>query len=376
MLTSRSRWTHPVQLVVRACIAALILGPSASATAQSLPARISDSTFWRMVSDMSEPGGYFRSDNFVSNETSYQYVIARLNALTPPGGVYVGVGPDQNFTYIVAMRPRIAFVVDIRRQNMIEHLMYKADIEMSADRAEFLSRLFARPRPSGLDSTSTPEALFNAYYGVPPDTGLARRNFEAIRDRLVKEHGFTLSGDDVKSLEYVFNAFLVGGPDLTYSGPYGASGRGVTYAQLMEATDGQGLHRSYLASEANYRALREIETNNLLVPLVGDFAGPKALKAVGQYVRDHGAIVTTLYTSNVEQYLFQQQDDWRRFFTNVGTMPVDSTSMFIRSVFGGSMRGGFAAGGTGSLLSSITELLRAFTEGRILSYGDVIAMSR
>ena len=324
-----------------------------------------------MVTDMSEPGGFFRSDNFVSNETSYQYVIARLNAITPPGGVYVGVGPEQNFTYIVALRPKIAFVVDIRRQNMIQHLMYKAIFELSADRAEFLSRLFARPRPGGLDSASTPEALFNGYYGVPPDTGLARRNFEAIRDKLVKGHGFALSNDDIKSLEYVFNHFLISGPDLSYSG-----GRGITLAQLMVTTDGQGVHRSFMASEENFRALKDFETNNLLVPLVGDFAGPKALRAVGQYTRDRGAMVTTMYVSNVEQYLFQQQDDWRKFFGNVATMPLDSTSTFIRSVFGGSMRGSYAPGGSGSLLSSMTELLAAFTAGKILSYGDVIAISR
>ena len=64
-----------------------------------------------------------------------------------PASAYVGVGPDQNFTYIAALKPRIAFIVDIRRQNMLLHLMYKALIEMSPTREEFLSRLFSRPMP-------------------------------------------------------------------------------------------------------------------------------------------------------------------------------------------------------------------------------------
>src|SRR2546427_12176095 len=112
-----------------------------------------------MIDEFSEPGGLFRSDNFVSNETTYQEVIPELKKHSSPTGVYLGVGPDQNFTYITALRPRMAFIVDIRRQNMIHHLLFKAMVEMSDDRADFLSRLFSRPRPAGLDKSSTPRPL-------------------------------------------------------------------------------------------------------------------------------------------------------------------------------------------------------------------------
>ena len=98
---------------------------------QNLPAKLSDSVFWKLVTTTSEPGGFFRSDNFVSNETSYQWVIPELLRTTKTGGVYLGVGPDQNFTYLVALKPKIAFIFDIRRQNMLTHLMYKALIEQS-----------------------------------------------------------------------------------------------------------------------------------------------------------------------------------------------------------------------------------------------------
>src|SRR6185436_6078932 len=133
--------------------------------------QLSDEAFWKMVTEFSEAGGYFRSDNFVSNETAFQYVLNRLKK-TRPGGVYLGVGPDQNFTYIVAMRPKLAIIFDIRRQNVMQHLMYKALIEMSADRAEFLSRLFARKRPENISAKSTPEELFAAYDSVEPDRQL------------------------------------------------------------------------------------------------------------------------------------------------------------------------------------------------------------
>src|SRR5690348_2948135 len=81
--------------------AAVAAPPASQAT--GIPSRLSDSSFWQMVTDFSEPGGYFRSDNFVSNETSFQYVIPELQRTTRPGGVYLGVAPDQNFTYLVAL---------------------------------------------------------------------------------------------------------------------------------------------------------------------------------------------------------------------------------------------------------------------------------
>src|SRR5262245_10462205 len=137
---------------------------------ETLPARLTNQEFWNMITDFSEPGGVFPSDNFLSNESGYKEVIPALLKTVKPGGAYIGVGPEQNFTYIVALRPKIAFIIDIRRQNMIGHLLYKALIEMSPDRADFLARLFSRPRPPGLDTTTTADVLFAAFGNVAPDS--------------------------------------------------------------------------------------------------------------------------------------------------------------------------------------------------------------
>lgn len=354
-----------------------------AARAQSIPTKLSDSAFWKLVTDVSEPGGYFRSDNFVSNETTLQWVIPELLRTTRPGGVYLGVGPDQNFTYIVALRPKLAIVFDIRRQNMLTHLMYKALIEASTDRADFVSRLFARPRPPGLDSTSTAEAIFVAFAPVPADIARYRSNFASIREILTKQHGFKLSEDDLSTIGMVYQAFVRAGPDITYNfNQRGGFGRGMmpSYAALQMETDSAGVPRSYLATEANFRTLKEFQRNNLLVPVVGDFAGPKAIRAVGDYLRQHRATVTAFYLSNVEQYLFQS-DSWRRFYENVATLPLDSSSTFIRSVFNGAgfrrMTAGFGSYMRNQqLLASIQDQLKAFADGRILYYSDVIQSSR
>ena len=369
-----------------AAAAALCLAYAAPAHAQSLPARLTDDEFWRLVTDISEPGGFFRSDNFVSNETTFQYVIPELQRSHAPGGVYIGVGPDQNFTYIAALRPRMAFVVDIRRQNLVEHLMYKAAIELSPTRADFLSLIFSRPRPGGLTDTASAATLMQAYLAAPPDSIRYRKNLAAITEQLVARHKFALTAEDLASLAYVYEAFFAAGPELTYSF---STARGTrvpffgrrmpNYAELMAETDALGVARSYLASEAAYRGLRELELDNLLVPVTGDFAGDKAIRAIGAYLKAHDATVTAFYTSNVEQYLFQQADDWRKYYANVATLPLNAKSTFIRAVFNYM---GFRDPSSGTpgprsttMLSPIQDLLKAVDDGKVMTYYDIIQLS-
>ncbi|OLD67682.1 MAG: hypothetical protein AUI45_12870 [Acidobacteria bacterium 13_1_40CM_2_56_11] len=380
MLTRINR--HRLIAAVALLLLAFAAARSVRAAEETLPPQLSDEAFWHFITDSSEAGGFFRFDNFISNEALFQHVLGRLKETTKPGGVYLGVGPDQNFTYIVALRPRIAFIVDIRRQNMLEHLMYKALIELSADRADFLSRLFARQRPENIGPESTPEELFKAFRNVPAELDLFFANLEAIKTQLKERHGFKLSAEDEASIQYIFRAFYVGGPNLTYVGPvtprFAVRNRMPSYADLMMQNDGEGQNHSYLSSEDNFGILKDLEQRNLIVPLIGDFAGPKTIRSVGTYLKQQNAVVTAFYLSNVEQYLFQQNDDWSRFYENVATLPLDSNARFIRSVFNGYAYNLRANGyfRSDSLLASIPDLLEAFNAGKIETYYDVIRMSK
>ena len=109
----------------------------ASSLTLDRPARV-DSAFAKLVQRLSEPGGYFDSDNLISNETSYLHVLDGMRRLKVQGGAYIGVGPDQNFSYIAAVRPNIAFMIDIRRDNLLEHLLFKSLFAMSRNRVEYL----------------------------------------------------------------------------------------------------------------------------------------------------------------------------------------------------------------------------------------------
>jgi hypothetical protein len=381
MLVTRRRRLFLIVTALSVFFASIRLTSGPRRASEPIPAQLSDEAFWNMVTQFSETGGYFRSDNFVSNETTFQYVIKDLKK-TKTGGVYLGVGPDQNFTYIVALQPKIAIIFDIRRQNAMQHLLYKALIETSADRAEFLSKLFSRRRPEGLSSKSTAEELFEAYDNITPDRQLFQETLQGVKKQLEEMHKFKLSQDDEGTIEYVLRAFYTGGPDLTYNGVGGGNfgrGRMPTYGEMLQATDAEGANLSYMGREENFKALQELENKNLIVPVVGDFAGAKAIRTVASYLKDHDAYVTAFYLSNVEQYLFQQDDDWSKFYRNVATLPLDSSATFIRSIFNG-IPATYQPTGNAlrsvSVLSSIPELLQAFATGELRTYSDVINLSK
>ena len=348
-------------------------GPVALGSPAELPERLSDADFWRLVQDFSEPNGFFRSDNLVSNEDTFQFVIPTLVSTVRPGGVYVGVGPDQNFTYIAAVRPRLAFITDIRRGNLHLHLMYKALFEQSADRAEFLSRLFSRERPAGLGAASTAEELFAAYADVPESRELFDRNVRGVSAWLTGRHDFALGEVDLAGIAAVYGQFRAAGPHLRYSNAQSSwRTRYPSFQDLQLASDGQGANRAYLASEPAFAFVKALQHRNLIVPIVGDFAGPRALRAVGEYVAARGGSVTTYYTSNVEQYLFQD-GSWMAFAENLGALPVDESSTLIRSCFNNCSNGGHRSW---SLVDSIPALVADARAGRIRMYWDVLARSR
>jgi len=347
----------------------LLLTTSAFA-ADTLPSRIDDTTFWKLIETLSEPSGTFQSENLLSNETDFPYIMSELQSTAKPDGAFLGVGPEQSFNYIATLHPKIAFIIDIRRQNMVEHLLYKALFELSPDRASFISRLFSRKRPSALADGLTAAELFDAYSERPADRSLFQQNLKEIESLLVEKHHFILSAEDRSGLERVFDSFREFGPLINYNSRGGFGGRLFmpSYSELMTETDRAGREWSYVATEANYQIVRDLEDRNLIIPLTGDFGGPKAIRAVGSYLKEHGAIVSAFYTSNVEGYLFQGGDrrgnpngGAEKFYANTAMLPLDATSTFIRWI---PSRAGRYGGNPSIILAPIQTTIDDFNDGR------------
>jgi hypothetical protein len=325
----------PVLFLALAC-------PVAGRRAEPLPTTLTDREFWSLTQQLSERNGYFISrsgspDNLLSNEMEVSTVAAALARQVPPSGVYLGVGPEQNFTYIAAIAPRIAFITDIRRGNLDLHLLYKALFEMSANRSELLARLFSRKPVTTLPRTSSAAQLMSACANAAPvDETTFAANLQAVVDLLTNKHGFALTPDDRVSIDHVYRSFYRFGPGIDYTSSInGRSGRFNNYAALMASVDSQsGDERGFLATEENFALVKTMESRNLIVPVVGDFAGPKALRSIGAWVKARGATVSVFYVSNVEQYL-AQKGVWPAFCGNVAALPLDRSSIFVRPNRGG-----------------------------------------
>ncbi len=354
---------------------AAVFAAAALGFAQAVPGAVegpslSDAEFRALIANLSEPGGTFYTDNIVSNEIAFQDVLPELQR-RPRQGAYIGVAPEQNLSYIAALKPPIAFIVDLQRGNLLLQLLYKALAEMSTDRADFLSRLFARPRPAGIGTQSSAGALFDAYRSVAVSRTLAAATLDLALRRLARGHGLALSDADRLGFGRVYRGIYEGGPDLR--GDFGRSAAIPSwipsYAEMLSQTDPNGVNQSFLGSEANFATLKMYESNNLIVPVVGDFAGEKALKNVGNYLRRRGLTVGTFYTSNVEDYLFRS-DAWTRFFRNVASLPLDDDSMLVRTYFTHGIEG------MREYVDPIRPMLAAWQRGEIKTYEDVIARAR
>jgi hypothetical protein len=333
-----------VLLLILFSVAAAVGSAAFLQSPSTLPDRLSDKEFWRIFTEFSEPSGDYPYENFVTNEETVQDVMPVLTRVTRPGGVYLGVGPEQNFTYVAGIKPRMAFVFDIRRQNAIELLMYKAIFELSPTRQEFVSRLFSIRSPDKVPTTARPNALFLAIDGLKGDKAYYTANLAAIKSSLAK-HGFALSADDLKKVEYVYDVFFRGGPQIDYAFasafPAGMA-PAPNYIQAMTDTDADKKQWSFLATEENYRFVREMQLRNTFIPIVGDFSGPKAIRKVAEYTKQHNAVVSAFYVSNVEAYLggtggpvsarIGSPEKLQRFYETVAELPMDRSSLFIRFV--------------------------------------------
>jgi hypothetical protein len=360
-----------------AILLAAAIAPTAPVESDGLSAK----EFARLIRDLSEEGGYFFSDNFTSNEDSYLTIVDKMRELKATGGAYIGVGPEQNFTYIAKIRPRIAFIVDIRRQAMIQHLMYKAIFQLSPTRADFLSRLLSRPMPAekAPGANAPLDEILTFFANTPADDKTYAENLAAIRKTIQEGSQFPLSAEDQTSLEYVYRSFRIWGFDVGFETGSRRGGRGFrrlpNLRELLAQRDLNGKQGNFLAGKDDYDFVRGMQLRNLIIPVVGDFSGKKALAAVGAYLRKRELTVSVFYLSNVEIVLLDwgSVEQFSDFVKNVKQLPANERTLLIRSTFSWYGHPTRLPGyQLCTLLQKLSVFLRDFDEGRYQSYQDLI----
>jgi hypothetical protein len=329
-----------------------------------------DPAFPRVIERLSEPGGYFPSDNLISNETAYLHVFSELRSIGTSGGAYVGVGPDQNFTYIAEVRPQVAFMIDIRRDNMLQHLLFKALFEQARTRVEYLALLLGHELPDDQDQWRDAPigdlvALFDS---LPRNADAFQTAAENVR-RAVLRYGIPIDENDLETIRQIHLQFHTRGLDIRYS----FSSRHPNWRRLLTESDLEGNQRNYLASEERFRFIKEMQRKNLIVPVVGDLAGPHALASIGREISARGLKVSVFYVSNVEQYLFRD-GSFPRFARTVESLPRDRRSVMIRSYFGRGFGTPQNLYGHNSvqLIETVDDFVAEFAAGYYRRYEDLV----
>lgn len=367
MINRLQRWTFPVALAVCVGAAVLVWAVEFQHQPQSAP-----SSFAQFVAELSEPEGYFDTDNLISNERSYLHVFPGLEESGVAGGVYIGVGPDQNFSYIARIRPTVAFIIDIRRENLLLHLLFKALFAESRNRAEYLSLLTGRPVPEGMEDwrdASIDRIVSYIDFTKPTSTA----SVDAKLHDAIRGFGVPVSAEEFGTIDRFHATFVQSGLSLqfkTFGRP--TQSYNPTFRALLFETDRAGQRKSYLASEDDFQFVRSLQGRSAVIPVVGDLAGTHAVAAIGKWMEERDEHLSAVYVSNVEDYLFRD-GRIQQYVENLESLPHNDRSVIIRSIFGRlaapeAMPGYYTA----STVQNLSELLANFSAGKYRSYYDLL----
>ena len=323
------------------------------------------SAFAAQIAALSEAPGYFDTDNLISNERSYLQVLPELQRRNVRGGAYIGVGPDQNFSYIADLRPAMAIIVDVRRDNLLLHLLFKALFSRSRTRIEYLALLTGRTVPASLDT----------WRNAPIDRLIAYVDHTAASPTRVDDGiariGVPLSSEDRATITRFHGRFIAEGLSLRFqSTGRPAQAYNPTFRELLRETDASGRQANYLASEDAFRFVKDLQARDLVIPVTGDLSGPSALIAIGRLIAARGQRLSAFYVSNVEFYLFGA-GTFPRFAANLERLPRTANTVLIRSVFGRFTAPARPGDASSQHVQSVAELLREHAAGRIRSYRDI-----
>jgi hypothetical protein len=301
--------------------------PGTSTASTSDP---SSSAFVLAFTRFSESGARFRGDNLISNEGAYLDVASELASRS--GGVYLGVGPEQNFSYIALSRPELAVIVDIRRDNALLHLLYKAIFETARDRSEFLCTLLTRkcaplhaPPPG-----ATIESILAHVGKTPPDREGFEFRHSALAELLRSRSALGLSEADFAAMERLHRELLDRGLDAHFEGQGPPGLRHPTLAELLRSRGADGKLGSFLSSDALFRTVQDLQRQDRVQFVVGDFGQVGALRRIAEDLNARSLVLRTFYVSNVEQYLFKSKV-WATWLENLRAFPIDSETRLLRS---------------------------------------------
>ncbi|MFM7319838.1 MAG: hypothetical protein ACKO5E_23060 [bacterium] len=278
-----------------------------------------------------KPSGPASADNLMTNEDSIASVVDELDGKVPTGQVYLGVGPDQNFTLMAYARPAMSFIIDYRRKNQLLHFLHQALLQLSESRMEYLENFWAR-RFSGQQNHQKPlsaEAIMAGFEKAELDQKKLREVQEKVKAVIRLLHDF--SPDDLNEIAKIQARLAGPGPETRFL----ALKMYPTIRQMITGPSRSGKPGHWLASDESYATVRQLSSSGHIYPITGDWSANSrgnetVFSKLGAYLRREKRQVGCYYISDVEFFLFRS-GRFSDYLANLGQLPWHPSAVVIRT---------------------------------------------
>ncbi len=311
----------------------------------------------------------------VSNETDYQNISSYFNETGTDNSVYIGVGPDQNYTYISLCSPKLAFIVDYRPDNQLLHLLFKAIFALSYNRVDYLSLLFSKPIDKSKTSGNIGLSKLVEYFEYTDgDSQLFDKNLTRILKK-IQSFDNKLTLNEITKIRNIYSEFFQTHlnlrcrfPRKTSSGmPY------PTYKDFLLSTDQNGYCHNFINNDNYFCYVKNKHEKNQILPITGDFSGLNTLSTIGSFCQKHNLLISTIYISNVE-YRLLNDHLFESYMRNLKSLPINDRSIIIRTFYNrpGEIHPNCVGNNLFTTLAQyIKSFIKIYDEGRYKSYWDV-----
>ena len=201
-------------------------------------------------------------------------------AITNKGGVFVGLGTDQNYLMAAWSKPQVLVPLDFDQMVVSLHYVFRVIFLNAKDPATFIQMW-------------------------------SEENFKSTKALLKQAY----ADKDEQFQKDVYRAFKQGSKFVR---------RRIVRIQKVFGRVGVP---TFLTDQAQYDFIVGLFKANRVFPVRGDLTATKTVRQVGDASRKCGLTIRTLYLSNAEQY-FKYTPDFRE---NMQSLPYDTESVVIRT---------------------------------------------
>jgi hypothetical protein len=219
-----------------------------------------------------------RDSHYWVSDESYHLLFRQ--AIADKGGVFLGIGPDQNYLMAGWSRPEVLIPLDFDQAIIDLHFAY---------RVAFLH-------------SETPEA-FRAMW-----TQEKEAQFKALLETEYKDK-------DSRQLKGILKAFARARPKVL-----------LRFKRVSKLHREKGIP-TYLDNPEQYAYVRKLYQTGRVFPVRGDLTATTTMRDIGEACKKLGLEIKVLYLSNTQQY-FDYTDDFKQ---NILALPLAEDSVVLHT---------------------------------------------